>query len=66
MHTQYRLAFRADCQQHYPVEYEQLSDLLEIGEAQLRSVSEIAPKSTFLGVNRNPIRYEFCAQKLCG
>ena len=31
---------------------------LEIGAAQLRSVTEIAPKSPFLCVNRSPIRYD--------
>ena len=31
----------------------------EIGAAQLRSVTEIAPKSPFLRVNRSPIRYGF-------
>ena len=31
----------------------------EIGAAQLRSVTEIAPKSPFLYVNRSPIRYGF-------
>ena len=37
-----------------------LSTLL-IRAAQLRSVTEIAPKSPFLCVNRSPIRYGFCA-----
>ena len=40
---------------------EQLSDMwlstLEIGAAQLRSVTEIAPKSPLLCVNRSPIQY---------
>ena len=34
---------------------------LEIGAAQLLSVTEIAPKSPLLCVNRNPIRYGFRA-----
>ena len=34
---------------------------LEILAAQLRSVTEIAPKSPFLCVNRGPLRYCFCA-----
>ena len=42
-----------------------LSDMkhstFEIGAAQLCNVSEIAPKSPFLFVNRSPIRYDFCA-----
>ena len=33
----------------------------EIGGAQFRSVTEIAPKSPFLCVNRSPIRYGFRA-----
>ena len=33
----------------------------EIGTEQLRSVTEIAPKSPFLRVNRSPIRYDFRA-----
>ena len=33
----------------------------EIAKVQLCNVSEIAPKSTFLCVNRRPIRYDFCA-----
>ena len=33
----------------------------EIGAAQLRSVTEIVPKSPFLYLNRSPIRYCFCA-----
>ena len=48
-----------------PVLYEHLSDMwlstLEIGAAQLRTVTEIAPKSPFLCVNRSPIRYGFRA-----
>ena len=42
--------------------------LWEIGAAQLRSVTEIAPKSPFLRVNRIPMRYGFCAgaNKLSG
>ena len=48
-----------------PVQYEHLSDMqlstLEIGAAQLRSVTEIAPKSPLLCVNRSPIRYGFRA-----
>ena len=31
------------------------------GAAQLLSVTEIAPKSPILCVNRDPIRYGFCA-----
>ena len=39
----------------------------EIGEAQFRSVTEIAPKSPFLCVYRSPIRYGLVpAQKLSG
>ena len=42
-----------------------LSDMkhsnFEIGAAQLCNVSEIAPKSPFLSVNRGPIRYDFRA-----
>ena len=34
---------------------------LEIGAAQLRSVTEIAPKSPFLCVNRSSILYSFRA-----
>ena len=41
----------------YPM---QLSTL-EIGAVQLRSVTEIAPKSPFLRVNRSSIRYGFRA-----
>ena len=49
--------------------YEHLSDMwhytFEIGAAQLRSVTEIAPKSRFSCVNRRPIRYGLVsAQKL--
>ena len=48
-----------------PVLYEHLSDMwiptLEIGASQLHSVTEIAPKSPFLWVNRSPIRYGFRA-----
>ena len=42
--------------------------LWEIGARQFRSVTEIAPKSPFLRVNRIPIRYGFCAgaNKLSG
>ena len=35
--------------------------ILEIGAAQLRSVTEIEPKSPFLCVNRSSIRYGFRA-----
>ena len=48
-----------------------LSDMkhstLEIGAAQLCNVTEIAPKSPFLCVNRRPIRYDFraCAKVYC-
>ena len=49
----------------YPVWYEQLFDMwlstLEIGVAQPRSVTEIAPKSRFLCLNRSPIQYDFRA-----
>ena len=42
-----------------------LSDMkhstFEIGAAQLCNVSEIAPKSPFLFVNRSPIPYDFRA-----
>ena len=42
-----------------------LSDMkhstFEICAVQLCNVSEIAPKSLFLCVNRRPIRYDFCA-----
>ena len=31
----------------------------EIATAQLRNITEIAPKSPFLCVNRSPIRYDF-------
>ena len=41
----------------YPICDSPLS--LEIGAAQIRSVTEIAPKSPFLCVNRNTIRYWF-------
>ena len=45
--------------------YEHLSDMwlssLEIGAAQLRFLTEIAPKSPFLCVNRSPIWYGFRA-----
>ena len=34
---------------------------LEIRAVQLRSVTEIAPKSLFLCVNRSPVRNGFCA-----
>ena len=37
------------------------SSTFEIGATQLRSVTEIAPKSPFLRVNGNPIRYAFRA-----
>ena len=49
----------------YRHECEHLSDMwlsaLEIGAVQLRSVTEIAPKSLFLSVNRSPIRCGFRA-----
>ena len=49
----------------YRHEYEHLSDMwlsaLEIGAAQLRSVTEIAPKSLFLCVNTSPTRCGFRA-----
>ena len=35
-----------------------MSRYFEIGEEQFRSVTEIAPKSPFLCVNRSPIRYD--------
>ena len=38
-----------------------LRSALEICAAQLRSVTEIAPKSPFLCVNRSPIQYGFRA-----
>ena len=38
-----------------------MTPTLEIGAAQLRSVTEIAPKSPSLCVNRSPIQYGFCA-----
>ena len=38
---------------------ESQSASFEIGAAQLRSVTEIAPKSPFLCVNRSPFRYGF-------
>ena len=38
-----------------------LHTILEIGAAQLRPVTEIAPKSPFLCVNRSPIQYGFPA-----
>ena len=64
MFTLYRTDFRTATKSH-PVSYEHLSDMristLEIGAAQLRSVTEIAPKSRFLCVNRNPIQYGFRA-----
>jgi len=37
--------------------------LLEIGTAQLRSFTEIAPPQPFLRVNQSPIRYGFRAAK---
>ena len=37
------------------------SPFSEIGAAQFRSVTEIVPKSPFLCVNRNSIRYDFGA-----
>ena len=44
---------------------EDLSDMLlstlEIGSAQLRSITEIVPKSPFLWENRRPIQYDFHA-----
>ena len=49
----------------YAVWYEHLSDMLrttlEISVTQLRPVTEIAPKSPFLCVNRSPIQYGFPA-----
>ena len=51
----------------YPICYSPLYNL-EIGDTQLRSVSEIAPKSQFLGVNTSPvIGYGFraCAKAIC-
>ena len=49
----------------YAILYEHLSNMwlssLEIGAAQLRSVTEIAPKTPFLCVNRSPIWYGFRA-----
>ena len=57
--TMYWIAVRADSKS-CPVKYEHLSDMwlstLEIGAAQLRFVTEIAPKSALLCVNRIPIR----------
>ena len=62
--TLYQIDFRTATKSH-PVLYEHLSDMwlstLEIGAAQLHSVTEIAPKSPFLCVNRIHIRYSFCA-----
>ena len=64
MFTLSRKAFRTD-KKSFPVEYEYLSDMrlssLEIGGAQLRSVTEITPKSPFLCVNNSYIRYGFRA-----
>ena len=37
-----------------------MSRYFETGEAQFRSVTEIAPKSPFLCVNRRPTRYDSC------
>ena len=36
-----------------------MSRYFEIGEAQISSVTEIAPKSLFFHVNRSPTRYDF-------
>ena len=64
MVTLFRIVFRADSKS-YPLYYEHLSDMwlstLEIGAAQLHSVTEIAPNSLVLYVNRSPIRYSFRA-----
>ena len=64
MFTLSRKTFRTD-KKSFPVDYEHLSDMwlspLEIGGAQLRSVTEIAPKSPFLCVNKGYIRYGFRA-----
>ena len=58
----YRTAFLADTKS-YPLYYEHLSEMwlstLEIGAVQLRSVSEIAPKSPFFCVVRSPLRSDF-------
>ena len=66
IHTEYQITFRADTES-YPVlsvntyRYVTLHFSHEIGAAQLRSVTEIAPNSLFLFVNRSPIPYGFLA-----
>ena len=58
MFTLYRIAFRADTNEH-------LSDMWlstsEIGGGKLCSGTEIAPKSPFLCANRSPVRYGLAA-----
>ena len=65
MFTLYQISFRADTKS-FPVLYEEISDMwlsaLEIGAAQLRFFTEIAPKWPFLYVNRSPIPYGFRAE----
>ena len=57
------IAFRAETK-NYPVQcehfYPRLSTL-EMDAVQPRSVTEIAPESVLLSVNRSPIRYFFRA-----
>ena len=63
VHTLLPVAFCANTKNYQEEEYEHLSDMwlstLEISAVQLRSVTEIAPESPFLCVNRIPIRYGF-------
>ena len=53
--------FTVDRQLFVPVLFDMWLYTLEICAAQLRSVTEIAPKSPFLHVNRGPIQYGFRA-----
>ena len=64
MFTLSGMVFGADTKSHL-VQCKFLSDMwpstLEISAAHLRSVTEIAPKSPFLCVNRSPVGYGFRA-----
>ena len=66
MFTICRTAFRVGTKS-YSSKYGPLSDIWfsteEMGAAQIHTVTEIAPKSPLLSVNRSPVRYGSCARK---
>ena len=61
-----RIALRVGTKSYWS-KYEPLSDIWfsteEMGAVQILSVTEIAPKSPFLCVNRSPRRYGSCARQ---